>query len=370
MTHVITGLQAGGAETLLARLLAHLDPAGVESNVISLTGSGPIGERLEAMGVPVKALGMGPRPRLSEIRALRRALLEARPDVVQTWLLHANVLGGMAARLAGVGPVVWGVHMTGVDRATYGGVAVAVHQAERVLSHGVPTAIVATSESAAATMSTLGYAGSRIVTIPHGFELQQFKPDAAEGRLTRQELGLSDDNLVVGHFARFHPVKDHRTLLEAAARVASQLPKVRFLLCGTDVTHQNPVLARWAKPLGEAVLMLGERSDVERLYRALDLMVLSSTAESAPLVVGEAMASGVPCVATRCGDAPLWIGDTGRIVETRDPAALADAMAELLSLPDRERRELGARARIRIRDNYEFARMSDAYLDLWRGVSA
>jgi glycosyltransferase involved in cell wall biosynthesis len=369
VAHVITGLETGGAETLLVRLLERLDRREIDGTVISLTGEEPLGARVEALGVPVRALGIRPRPLPTEVVKVRRAIREAAPDLVQTWLLHANVLGGVAARLNGRTPIVWGVHITTVESSVFGPRAAIVKRAEKALSGNVPARIVACSESSLEVMRGHRYPDAKLELIPNGFDLERFHPDPRTGRSVRRELGLPEAAPVVGHVARFHPIKDHRTLLTAATLVAERVPGSQFVLCGTGVTEQNAELARWAAPLGDRVRMLGERRDVARLYRAFDVAVSSSSGEALPLAIGEAMASGVPVAATRCGDSAALVGDTGRVTPVSDPGALAGAIAELLEMPAPDRRSLGDAARLRIAESYDLDEMADRYSALWREVA-
>lgn len=369
--HAITGLQTGGAEVLLARVLEALaGRTGVEpAGVISLTDRGPLTERVEAAGAPVTAIDLR-RPTPPRLLRLRRAIRAAEADVVQTWLLHANVIAGSAARLGGGAPVAWGVHITEVQAAVHGRVAASLQRAERALAGRVPATIVACSESSEAAMRGLGYPESKVETIANGFDIDAFHPQADDREAMRNELGVAASDLVVGHVARFHPMKDQANLLAAARIVCDRVPGVRFMLSGRGLDAANTDLAPLVAGLGDRVTLLGERADVQRLYRAFDLLALSSAAaEALPLVVGEAMASGTPVVATDCGDSRYVIGDTGKVVPPRDPAALAQAIGALLERGEEGLAELGVRARARIARHYSLDGMVDAYVGIWRRLA-
>jgi glycosyltransferase involved in cell wall biosynthesis len=370
VTHVITGLgAAGGAENLLFRLLDQLGERRNGHRVITLRSKSPsisLVARIEGLGVPVRDLGMSPRPGPAAAFRLGRALREAPTDVIQTWMLHANVIGGLAGRAVSRTPVAWGVHLSEFDHSSLGTRAAVVQQAERLFSWtGIPTRIVACSNSSQRAMVEMGYRRKRIVTIPNGFDVSLFKPDPAAREEVRRELGLSPATTVVGHVARFHPIKDHATMLSAAKEVLEQQPDVRFVLCGEGQKPEPPALTALTAPLGDRVLVLGERRDVPRLLNAFDLAVSSSVSEALSLAIGEAMASGVPVVATRCGESPDLIGDTGAIVPVRDPQALADSMLRLIGMGPEARSELGRRARARISDHYSLQAMVDQYEALW-----
>jgi glycosyltransferase involved in cell wall biosynthesis len=304
------------------------------------------------------------------LRRLGLAIRDARPDVVQTWLVHANVLGGLAARRYTEAPIVWGVHNLALDAEGFGRRAAIVGAFERRLAGRIPRRIIACSEGAAVAMHDRGYPEALIDTIPNGFDVDVFRPDAGDRAAVREELGIEPLDLAVGHVARFHPKKDQRTLLLAARELLESRPDAIFVLCGAGLESENPALAELTRPLGDRVRLLGERRDVERLYRAFDVFALSSAGEALPLVLGEAMASGVPVVSTDVGDARFIVGETGRVVAPRSPAAFAGALGELLALSPEQRAELGASARQRIVERYTLADMVGAYRAVWDDLAA
>lgn len=373
ITHIITGLYTGGAEIMLLRLLEHTDRTRFEPEVIALTGAGPVADKIRALGIPVRILGMRrgiPDPvgmlRLSGI--LRRS----RPDVVQTWLYHADLIGGLAARIAGIRAIAWGIHNTDLDPRRSKRTTIATARLCARLSHRIPQRIVCVAESGKAVHAALGYDTSRFVIIPNGFDTGRFHPDPSARSSVRAELGIPADTPLVGLFARFDPQKDHENFVGAAAILVKLGSPAHFLLAGTDITPKNHDLIAWitAAGLEDRFHLLGPRDDVPRLLAALDVCALSSRfGEAFPLVIGEAMACGVPCAATDVGDSGLLIGDTGRIVLPAAPDALARACHELLSLPHTERTALSAAARARITANYEIGAIAEEYAALYEALS-
>lgn len=368
--HVITGLYAGGgAETLLVRMLEELGEEGRQGHsVLSLRPKGTLAPDIERLGVPVDGLGMRGLPTPGDparLSRLARAVRASGADVVQTWMLHSNVLSGLTVRLSSRIPVVWGVHVSDVSRATLGTKAVIVQRCEAATSWFVPSRIVACSFASEDVMNRLHYRRSRIVTIPNGFDVERFKPDAAARESIREELGIGPATTVIGHVARFHPIKGHATLLAAARQFLSEDLDARLVLCGYGVTREDSKLRALVEPLGDRVLLLGQRKDVPRVLNGFDLAVSSSHGEALPLAVGEAMASGIPMVATDAGDSAELVGDTGLIVPTDDPDALAAAVLELVSAGPEDRAERGRRARERISSRYSMEAMVTRYIEVW-----
>ena len=175
----------------------------------------------------------------------------------------------------------------------------------------------------------MGYDSSRFEIIPNGFDLGQYKPDAAARAEVRKELSIEPDAPLIGMVARFDPQKDHRSFVAAAGALHARRPDVRFVLVGKDCDAQNAGLGRWIAEqpgLGNVMRLLGRRGDVARLTAAFDLATSTSAyGEAFPNVLGEAMACAVPCVATDVGESAHIIGDTGRIVERDRPEKIAAA---------------------------------------------
>jgi glycosyltransferase involved in cell wall biosynthesis len=372
VTHVITALEPGGAEIMLYRLLSGMDRDRFTAGVISLVAAGPIAERIRALGIPVWSPRMqrGVPDPLAILR-IARYLQQQQTDVIQTWMYHANVIGSLAARMAGNIPVAWAIHHSSfapgeTRRSTIWTMRAGGHMSRRFAQR-----IVMVSQQARQLHEQLGYAPERMLVIPNGFDLSLFQPDPAARLAIRSELGLPADALLVGLIGRFHPQKDHHNFVQAAARLHRQLPNVHFLLCGQDISWENQELADWIDVAGlrQRVYLLGRRDDTPQIQAALDIATLSAAyGEAFPLVIGEAMACGVPCVVTDVGDAAMIVADTGLVVPPHNPQRLAQAWHTLLTLASTSRRELGARARRRVEDHFDLAAIVARYEQLYREI--
>ncbi len=369
--HLVTGLQSHGAERMMARLITATAPADARFRVLCLTGEGPVGDELRAAGVEVAALDLdkvlgvvrGPVRVVSELRRWR-------PDVLQTWLYDADLVGAVSSRIAKV-PVVWNLRQTVPDLEHSKPRTKWVVRAGARLSSKLPARIVCCAPEVRASHADFGYDNSRMVVIPNGTDTDRFRPDPAR-RATRSTLGLTDDTILVGHVARFAPQKDHASFVGAAAKVADQHPEVRFALVGTGAEPSNAQLVGMLASAGisDQTLLLGPREDIASLTATFDVAVSSSAfGEGYPNAVAEALSSGVPCVATDVGHSAALVGDAGRIVAPRDPAALAAALLELIELPEVSRHALGAKGRHRIEREDSLRAVADRYLRLWREVA-
>jgi glycosyltransferase involved in cell wall biosynthesis len=373
--HVISGLATGGAELMLVKLLRSTGSrtTGFDPVVVSVQGAGPVARQLEEIGVPIEAVGL--RTPASVPAALARLAGVARrhqPDLIQGWMYHGNA-AALVIRALGRGrpPVLWNIRQS-IDALGEEKRATAF-----LIRRGVPLSrrtvgIIYNSHHSAQQHEALGYAADRRHIIANGFETDRFAPSPALRAQVRTELGIGDDAPLVGLLARYHPMKDHATFLAAAARLAAVRPDVRFVLAGHGVDFGNPELSRCIDELAlrDHVFLLGERADTPALHAALDIATSSSRSEGFPNVLGEAMACGVPCVATDVGDSRWVVGDCGLMVPPREPAALAAAWRTLLERSAQERRRLGKAGRTRIREHFSIDRVAAAYAALYESTVA
>jgi glycosyltransferase involved in cell wall biosynthesis len=367
--HVITDLGQGGAEASLYRLIvASRDRA--EHVVVSLMEPGYYGPRLRALGIPVHALGF-PRGKVTVrgLRALLRLLNDERPDIVQTWMYHANLVGGIAARLAGVRSVLWGIHHANLDPGSNRRSTLLVAKACAWLSRWVPDLIVVCAERSAKAHIAIGYRADLMRVIPNGYDLALFAPDARSRARLRATWGVRDDETLLGMVARWDPQKDHANLLAALAAIRVEGRSMRCVLVGSGTGSDNDQLVRLVHEhqLDAQVILAGPRDDVPAVMNALDIHVLSSLGEAFPNVVAEAMACATPCVVTDVGDAAVVVADTGWVVPPGDPVALAAGMQRAITaVLERGKDVLGGRARRRIGERFSLERMADSYMTAWQ----
>jgi glycosyltransferase involved in cell wall biosynthesis len=370
IVHLITGLETGGAERALSHLVASTDRDRFRSVVVSIREPGKMAEAVVRAGVELRTLGIRrgvPDPR--SVLRLVGILREHRPDILQSWLYHADFLGLLARQLGCIPNLVWNV------RCSDAGLSPADIALRRLLAwcSRKPDAVVVNSRAGQRFHERLGYRPRRWEHVPNGFDMNEFRPDPeARGRI-RAEFGIDDETIVIGLPARYHPMKDHDTFLGAAAILTTTRPQVRFALLGTGIEPANRALAKAiaGRGIADRILLLGERGDMAEMYTAFDIATLSSAfGEGFPNVLGEAMASGLPCVATESGDAAELLGRTGIAVPPRDPQALAAAWRKLIDLGAEGRRLLGDQARGRIAREYCLGAVVARYEALYSDIVA
>lgn len=368
---IITGLNVGGAEKMLLKVLERVD-ARFSPHVISLCTLGEIGLQIRALGIPVEALGMRPGvPNPAAFFRLVQRLKTLQPDLVHTWMYHADLVGGLAARMASVGAIGWCIRNSTLSPKANKRTTLAVMRVCAGLSWWVPDGILSCSEVARQVHIDRGYAADKMVVVPNGFDLVRFKPDASARTSVRNELGVGEDVSLVGLIGRFDPQKNHAGFFEAAGLLKKKMPTAHFLLAGQGIDTNNIELMGAVSASGAcgSTHLLGLRSDIPRVMAALDVLASSSShGEAFPNVLGEAMACGVPCAVTDVGDSAYIVGDTGRVVSPGDMAGLATALAELLALPAVERAALGEHARMRVAEQFEIGNVVKRYEAFYDGL--
>ena len=369
--HVITSLDVGGAETMLARLVVGDTAGSISHSVVSLKPGGTLRARVEDAGVPARDVAIGRRRGafvgLGRLAAIMRA---ARPAVVHSWLYHADLMATLALALSGrrrATRLVWGVRCSDMDMHRYA-------RSTRLILKLLPslssrTDLVLCNSNAGRTVhERLGYRPPRWRVVPNGVDVDRFRPRPGERAGIRAELGLYDGSFVVGMCARVDPMKDHDNFVKAAALFAETAPEARFVLVGAGTDEPGSALNRAIAVSGIAgrFVRLGQRQDIDRVCAALDVATLSSAfGEGFPNVLAEAMACGVPCVATDVGDSASIIGDTGLVVPPRNAEALSLAWDRLRRESCEHRAIRSAAARRRVTSRYALATMIDAYRTLY-----
>ena len=363
-------LEVGGAEVQLVQTAGALQGRGHDVTVVAFYDRGPLSGDLQDAGVALRYLGKKSRWDLvgPTIRAIRYFRV-AQPDVVHSFLTPANILAAVIRPFLGGTALVWGIRASFMDWSAYDVTWRIAYGVERFLSR-FPDAIVTNSRAGLAKIRDDGFRADNAVAIPNGIDLDRFKKicDTSD---VRSELGLPPEKCVLGIVARLDPMKSHDVFLRAAAILRTTRDDVHFLIVGGDGLVPRASLESLQKSLGlqGVVTWAGHRNDTPAIYSVMDVHTSSSKGEGFSNSVAEGMACEVATVATDVGDSRYIVGDAGRVVPSEDPAALAAAWSELLSMADRERRQMGSDARARVTELCSEEAMTDRILDVYLRVA-
>lgn len=369
ITHIITGLNNGGAEAVLYRLIYH-DQENTHI-VISMMGEGKYSNPLHAIGVKIHYINM-PRGKLTYkgIINLWKIIKNTNSDIIQTWMYHADLIGGTLAKLQGASKIIWGIRNSDLSSQTTTLSTRIVARLCAILSHTIPTTIISCSEQAAKSHQKIGYIKKKFTVIPNGYDFKLFAPNSVNCKLLLDELHIQKDKIVLGMIGRFNPHKNHRNLINTLSILKNRKIDFLCLLVGSGMSYTNKELKTWIEQadLAEQVLLLEQRNDIPNIMNILDLHILSSIGEAFPNVLAEAMSCGTPCITTNVGDASLIVGNTGWVVPISNSSALADAILTAIQEKEQDPDAWHARkqaARQRIIDNFSIERMVAAYNNVW-----
>ena len=339
IAHFIAAPGGGGAEAMLRNLVTAMNRSHWRTVVIVMDGR-PWAKEIEELhgaGAEVHDLHAGAYLRKDTLAKLVRLLRQIRPDVLQTWMHHADFVGGWCARMAGVKNVVWGIHCREIHRNPDDS-DLKMRVFKTLIGNSskvVPSRIISCSQAAMEDHTPMGYPVGRMVWVPNGIDTARFVPDAEARAALRRGLHIPEDAPLVGFIGRFHEMKDLATWLRAAALLQARKPETHFWLCGGERHELGPCAsaALSVMPHRNQVHFTGFRADPQRVYPALDVFSLSSRTEACPMTIMEALSCGVPCVTTDVGDCASLLEGVGRVVPPRDPEALSRAWEEVLTHP-------------------------------------
>jgi glycosyltransferase involved in cell wall biosynthesis len=378
---LIPSLVAHGAERQLCELVLHMDRARFEIHVVVFYDPGSyIGGELgsEIAMLPNVTLHSLHKRRgltgfLTALPRLFALVRRTKPDI-----LHGYMDGNLPVLLMGRlfrKPTVWGIRRSSSDPSKLSRRALRLGALSARFSRFVDL-IIFNSEAGRNNHERAGLRGRHAQVISNGFNVLRFTPNSAQGFAQRRAWGVPAEAPLIGIVGRLDPVKDHPTFLRAAARLLREWPTARFVCVGNGPEDYTESLKTLGESLGIAdhLLWPGACDQMSAVYNSLSLLVLSSTDEGFPNVIGEAMACGIPCVATRVGDAALLIGDTGAVTDISNDLAIADAVSNILREPPEARAARSHAARSRICSTFSvqaLARNTEhALLSLLPGDSA
>lgn len=361
--HVITGLNVGGAENMLAKLIEQ--GGGDDPQVLSLLPPGPIAERIRKQGVAVHSLDMrrglaGPRA----MHRLTRIVERIGPDLIHGWMYHGKLAASFARRrLSHKVPLVWNIRHSIPDLARESLQTRILLRLSARISRG-PEAIIYNAHVSRAQHEAIGYASARGTVIANGFDTVRFDCDPAARDRARELFGLPAGTLRVACIARLHPMKDQARLVDAVAAARTRGCDIHLMLVGHGLADPpaelRQLIERSLPP--DRITTCGARFDVAEWLPGMDILAVPSAwGEAFPNVIGEALACGVPVVATDVGDSARIVGAHGLIVPPNDTEAMADALVAMAARSPEERAAMGRAGRERIMRDYSLEKIARQY---------
>lgn len=323
IAHIITSLNAGGAENALQRLIS-MDKKN-DHLIISLLGEGFYETKLTNQGVKIISLKMKKSQlSITSLIKLIKVLKKENPAIIQSWMYHSDLIGGIAAFFSGK-KIIWGIRGPLYKKFTSNRTLI-VAKLCAFLSHLLPSFIVANSVHARDSHILFGYSKKKMHVIHNGFDTRPISKSIAISTISHD----SKHPMVIGTVGRYDPHKDHLNLINALNLFNKNNKNFIAYFIGEGLDKSNDYLINLIKDLGleSKIKLIGLSNDVQQYYSMMDIFILSSEAESFPNVIGEAMIAGVPCISTDVGDAKMMIGENGWIVPIKSPIQLSNAISK------------------------------------------
>jgi glycosyltransferase involved in cell wall biosynthesis len=275
------------------------------------------------------------------------------PNIIISYLIHANLLCLLAGRLSGAERIIWGLRTSTFSLTEFGLKGAILNFFSIIFSRSVDC-LIANNEAGLQQFLSSGARPKRVFTIPNGIDVERYTPSLQERKRCRDEFAISDQAIVIGTVARVVPWKGYETLLKAFATVATSTPGIRLVCVGTGSSVLTHSYRDLTSRLGitDNVIWAGRQEAVGSFLDLMDIFVLPSTSgEGFSNALAEAMAKELPCIATDVGDSKSIVSDCGIVISPERSDQLADALHRLIFAPDL-RNSLGAQARLRMIDQY------------------
>ncbi len=376
--HIITSLGDGGAEGVLYRICCN--DFKNEHVVVSLIDEGKYGELLSKNQIRVYTLNMKSAmfsvtslfKLIKILIKLIKILREEKPNIVQTWLYHADFFGSIAAKLARVKKIIWNVRHSDLDKNETKKSLLILVKILAKLSYIIPKKIIFCSQKSIKIHEKIGYDKKKSIYIANGYDLKKFKSNPVREKLLKSKYNLSRKVPILGNVARFRPHKDHKSLLEALYFLKKNKVFFKCILVGLEINKKNKKLIGMIKKfkLHNEIILLGSQKDINVIMNVIDIHIMSSkSGEAFPNVVAEAMACGTPCIATDVGDASIIVEKTGWIVQPSNSRELAMTIKKaLIDLKSNNWKNMCFKAKKRIGNEFSIGKMTNRYSQIWKEI--
>ena len=362
--HIVTGLGDGGAEHTLFKICKY--DIKNKHIVISFKKYGKYFSLLNKLGIKVYCLNASFFS-IHKFFFLIKLLQSLKPDIVQTWLVHADFIGSIAARLAGIKKILWNVRYSNIEIDKSKLTTILIIKVLAKLSYIIPEIIVIVSKKAKKIYESKGYDKRKLKFIPNGYDLSNLKGNKDQKIDFQKKIKIKKRIPLIGYVARYDPLKDHLNLLNALSLIRLKGKDFFCILVGSNI-NKNKILINEIKKLklNNYVRLLGPVKNVSKVMNLLDIHVQSSASEGFPNVVAEAMVHKTPCVVTNVGDSSYIVGKTGWVVPPNDSVKLAKAIETAFN-------EIGTKnwnkkcneARVRIKQKFSLSKMIKSYNKVW-----
>jgi len=365
--HIISGLNVGGAEVMLHKLITHFQHnPDITMKVLSLGAIGAIGKKIQNQGTQVIPLNLSMRNFIPAFIKLYRLIKVEKPNIVQCWMYRADLIGGIAAYILRTKCILWSIRQsdTGTRQPLKTRLVIRICA---LLAKYIPTQVISNAHYSAKKHTQIGYPNNKISIIPNGFNIKPYSRDNSTVAINKEKCGFNANDFIVGIIARFTPEKDHSSFLHAASFAKNSIPNIKFALVGRGIDKNNSALTTLISKLKlwPYIYLIDEVDNTSTYFQAFDVAVLSSYAEGFPNVVGESMLNGCPMVATDVSDIPVILANYGIIVPSKNPRRISEAVIKYYNMSSTERSRIAKLAYQHLVANYSMQKVVQQFLKLY-----
>ena len=359
--HIISSLEKGGAQGLLLEIIQNLQEPKYCHLIISLKPGNAYQEIISSKNIKVVSLNMNPLRLLSSLLKILRTLMQFKPNIIQSWMYHADFLTIMLRPFFNNSNIIWSFHHADPQKNKMSSILIAKVCSR--FSSIIPVSIIACSDITKKDHIKFGYSDKKIVVIDNGVDINRFT--------FKPKLPISIDEPVIGFIGRWHQIKGHETFIKAAKILSNRISSPRFIMIGSNLDDSNYELVQVIKTngLGNSIELYGEEEiDIRKYYQMMDIYICSSWSESFSLTIVESALEGIPIISTDVGIVRDIVSDGNLISEVGDSEAIAKSVIKLL---DYKNEIIEAQ----LKDNYQRAkkrfsleRMLGEYKDVYSQV--
>ena len=364
--HIISGLGDGGAEANLYNFVCHTKNQ--INYVISLKDKGKYGPLLEKKGIEVYYINFSNIISfVNKFIYLFKLIKKLKPDIVQTWLYHADLIGGCAAYLAKSKNIFWGIHHTSLEYRFNKKSIILISKLNSFLSNIIPRRIVVCAEKSMDEHIKKGFNKYKFIVIRNGLDLNKFKLSESIRKKYREKIKINQSELLLGTVARFNPIKDFPTLIKAIKKLKSSGLDFKYLFVGENMDLDNKTLVNMIEKynLKDTIKLIGQEESISSVMNAIDLHILSSKSEAFPMVILESLACGTPSISTNVGDVSRIIKNKKFLVDKENYLSLYNAINEFLNLELEEKEKISKEGIDHIKFNFSIEKMTKEYLKVY-----
>lgn len=365
---ISTGLNVGGAETLLLHLVKEWLSRNISVTILSLSGKCHLDDAFMSIGVEVKSYNL--KSFLCIIPGLYKLCKDLRrinPEIVQTWMPHADLIGGICARIFTSAQVFWGCHHADISLRSLKWSTLTTVRINALLSYFVPDNIITVSEHVKTQYSDHGFDKSKINVIENGTDCSYFKKRENARKKLVDELKISANMKMIGFVGRYSFEKRPEDFLKLATMIDKDIGTCHFLMVGDGHDEKNTELADLLVTHGVAskISLLGIRDDVPLILSSLDVLISTSVTEASPMVLIESLACGCPCISSNNEGAKSVGGRFIKYVEVGDIDAFYRETKILLLQDDSARNIFEKKSSEYIAANFSVGKTAARYLNLY-----